>query len=186
MNWLDRLLQNRRIEQAIPWIQNGAHVLDVGCADGALFRQAGDVVASGVGLDLERPHSWWGERFEFRLAGTQREPYWRAVRYGRHARGYRASNEEVQQLWAGAMPHLLRPGGRLIITAPSPTVDPIIDVARRLRLLHGMETEQHHGFDPADVPRLYSAPNIVLERWSRFQLGLNNLFVFGRTAERSC
>src|SRR5688500_14614060 len=58
MNSLDHHLQRRRIAAALPWIPIGGHVLDVGCADGALFRLAGSRIASGVGVDTRDGDSW--------------------------------------------------------------------------------------------------------------------------------
>jgi hypothetical protein len=49
----------------------------------------------------------------------------------------------------------------------------------RLRVLAGMDAHHHHGFVPDDVPVIFGGELTLLHR-SRFQLGLNNLFVFRR------
>jgi hypothetical protein len=77
---------------------------------------------------------------------------------------------------------LLKPGGLLIITVPSPAVDRILDLLRRLHLVAGMALHEHHGFDPKGIPERFSGHGLVLVRAKRFQLGLNNLFVFRRSA----
>ena len=48
----DLVLQLWRIRKAAPYIPLGAHVLDIGCGDGALFRVLGGRMASGVGIDM--------------------------------------------------------------------------------------------------------------------------------------
>ncbi len=79
-----------------------------------------------------------------------------------------------------ALPGLLNPGGRLIVTVPHPFVDMILDVLMAMRLIDGQAVEEHHGFDPDEMSRLASEQVRLVSR-STFQLGLNNLFVFERT-----
>ena len=69
----------------------------------------------------------------------------------------------------------------MIITVPSPFVDQILKVLTTLRLVHGMSVEEHHGYDIKQTAQIFSAPNFRLLSHERFQLGLNNLFVFERT-----
>jgi hypothetical protein len=61
---------------------------------------------------------------------------------------------------------------------PEPTVDRILDVLLRLRLVHGMSLEQHYGFLPDDTVRLFEDAGLRLSARQRFQMRLNNLFVF--------
>src|SRR5690606_17455002 len=79
---------------------------------------------------------------------------------------------------AATIAKLLRPGGDAIFTVPSPAVDRMLDVMIRLRIIDGMEAEQHHGFSVSDVQPLFEGAGLVLERHEPFQFGLNNLFVF--------
>jgi SAM-dependent methyltransferase len=72
---------------------------------------------------------------------------------------------------------LLRPGGRLIVTVPTPTVDPIVAALHWLRLADGMSLEEHHGFDPRTTPEIFGQFGFELEHRRRFQLGLNYLYV---------
>lgn len=179
MKVTDRALQVWRIRRALRWVRPGAHVLDVGCSDGALFRVAGARIASGVGVDLLDSGTWQGGAHAVRCTGA----FPAAVPAGEtfDAITMLAVVEHVDEPelkeWAHECVRLLRPGGRVVITVPSPAVDSILHVAMRLRLLDGMETHQHHGFDPNRVPELFGAAGLRLEVAQRFQLGLNNLFV---------
>src|SRR5262249_12302748 len=76
---------------------------------------------------------------------------------------------------------LLQPGGRVIVTVPAPLVDSIVDLMRCLRLADGMSLEEHHGFDPTTTPEVFARHGLELEHVSRFQLGLNYLFVFRKS-----
>lgn len=183
MKRLDYYLQRQRIAVAREWIPFGSHVLDVGCGDGALFRLHGGRIASGVGIDTLDSPVWPDGEYE-RRTGCFPD----AVHAGEQfdavvmlAVVEHLTDSDLRQ-WAEAVPRVLRPEGRLIITTPSPLVDHILHWAIRLRLLDGMEAHQHHGFDPRGLPAIFSTPRWTLERWRRFELGLNHLVVFSTTA----
>jgi hypothetical protein len=72
----------------------------------------------------------------------------------------------------------LKPGGRIVITVPSPRVDAILHVLLKLRLIDGISAHEHYGFEPGLTPQVFPAPRFRLVRRQTFQLGLNNLFVF--------
>jgi 2-polyprenyl-3-methyl-5-hydroxy-6-metoxy-1,4-benzoquinol methylase len=154
----------------------------VGCADGALFREAGDLVKFGVGVDLEGADNWPAGPYERRTGRltdlVDHEVFDAVVML---AVVEHVSIEELQE-WATALPDLLRPSGRLIVTTPSPFVDHILHAGIRLKVLDGMEAHQHHGFDPADVPTIFSSPALRLRHYQRFELRLNHLFVFDRAS----
>jgi hypothetical protein len=61
---------------------------------------------------------------------------------------------------------------------PSDFVDKIIIVLKFLRILDGMSDEQHYGFKQKDVKNLFKMPRYKLIKHKKFQLGLNNLYVF--------
>lgn len=182
MKTTDRTLQRWRIGKALHWIRPGSHVLDVGCADGTLFRLGRERIRSGVGIDLRDSDVWVGGDAVERRTGAFPD----AVREGEtyDAIVMLAVIEHVpeQQLhrWASVCAGLLQPGGRVIITVPSPMVDHILHVAMALRLVDGIEVHQHHGFNPRQVPDLFTGAGLTVEHDRRFQLGLNNLFVFQR------
>jgi 2-polyprenyl-3-methyl-5-hydroxy-6-metoxy-1,4-benzoquinol methylase len=182
VNWLDRFVQDRRVRQAVRVIPADARVLDVGCADGALFRRLGARLRDGFGLDPDLPAPIRTERYRLE-AGTFPDD-------GPHPPELfdvvtmLAVLEHVpegeQKRVAQAAHDLLRPGGLFVLTVPSPQVDRLLDVLIRLHVLDGMDAEAHHGFEPDDVPPLLVRAGFSLRLRRRFQLGLNNLFVFER------
>lgn len=182
MRPLDRLLQRWRIARASPWLPDGAAVLDVGCADGALFRHIGARLGPGVGVEpaLDGPRTVGHSELR-----PGRVPD--AVPTGRtfDAVTMLAVLEHVpaaaQRALADACAGLVRPGGVAVVTVPSPAVDHVLAVLRVLRLVDGMSLEEHFGFEPAAVPHAFAAPHWELVQHRPFQLGLNHLFVFRRT-----
>lgn len=183
MKGLDRHLQKRRIQVALPWIPPGAHVLDVGCADGALFRLGRSKIPSGVGIDTRESETWAGEAYERRL-GKFPDDLGPGDKFDAVAMLAVVEHVAAEELtrWAEAVPTILRPEGRLVITTPSPMVDHILDAGIKLRVIDGMEAEEHHGFDPGEVPDIFAVAGMRLEHTSRFELGLNHLFVFSASA----
>jgi 2-polyprenyl-3-methyl-5-hydroxy-6-metoxy-1,4-benzoquinol methylase len=177
---LDRVLQRWRIGVVASWIPQGARVLDVGCADGALFDALRHRIAGGVGIDPDTP-------------ATELRPGVRLVRgaFPGDAPDERfdaitmlaviehlpeSSYEAVGQ----AAARLLRDGGRLIATIPEPAVDRIVALLQRLRLAEGMSLHEHHGFQTNGTRAIFEPAGFRLITHRRFQLGLNNLFVFER------
>jgi 2-polyprenyl-3-methyl-5-hydroxy-6-metoxy-1,4-benzoquinol methylase len=185
MTPVDRFLQNWRVRKAAPYIAHGDRVLDLGSSDGVLFERLGICGPGSMGIDPT-------------LASDYR------TRQGfRMVRGYfpgslppdagpfdvivmlavleHIPDDQLKPLARGCA-RLLKPGGRLVITVPSPAVDAILEVLSTLRLIHGMSLEEHHGYDIAETPSVFGAPEFRLVLHDTFQLGLNHRFVFERTA----
>ena len=182
MKALDRLLQRWRIGKTRPFIPAGGRVLDIGCADGEFFRQLGSQVGEGVGIDpdLSDPVECNGHRL---LPGVFPDDLGDAGEFD--AITMLAVLEHVPEdrlpaLARGCTRHL-RPGGHLLITAPAPFVDRILDALLFLRLIDGMSLEEHHGFEPGDTVGIFAGEPLTLIRHSRFQLGLNHLFVLRKS-----
>ena len=181
MNRVDRWLQRMRIGRALRWMPSDGTALDVGCSDGTLFREGSTLIKSGLGVDTEEPTTWPDGPYQFRrgsfpdvLADGEIFDAVMMLAVVEHV------PNELLASWAAAVPNLLRHGGRLIMTIPSPMVDRILDVGIRLRLLHGMDVEHHHGLDPALIPQKFAVGPMRLIKQSRFEFGLNHLLVFER------
>jgi 2-polyprenyl-3-methyl-5-hydroxy-6-metoxy-1,4-benzoquinol methylase len=180
MTALDRLLQTWRIRKARHWLGAGDRVLDVGCADGSLFRHLPDL--TGVGVDTDSvPRSTRRVRYvqgRFPEAIAAEPPFDRitALAVMEHI------PEAQMQPFVAGLWSMLRPGGRAILTIPSPLVDTILHVLVRLRLLEGMAAHEHWGFKPSHTVPMFEAEGFRTVHARRFQLGLNHCFVFEKPA----
>ena len=184
MKFTDRLLQRWRIATVSKMLVPGARILDIGSADGALFAVLGPAVGAGsLGVDptLKTDITVNGCRL---LPGTFPE----AVPPGTapfDAITLLAVLEHFPPSAYGALrsgcEQFLRPGGKLLITVPSPRVDQILAVLKFLRLVDGMSLEEHHGYEVGKPEDIFRSPKFRLVRRSTFQLGLNNFFAFERT-----
>jgi 2-polyprenyl-3-methyl-5-hydroxy-6-metoxy-1,4-benzoquinol methylase len=181
MKPLDRFLQNWRIDVVAPHLKPADHILDIGSFDGALARRV-KTFGGYVGIDPEadpaRSHGDvrlirgvfpddFAERRQFdvitMLAVLEHVPAERLAAF------------------AVACAERLKPGGRLLLTVPHPFVDRILDVLTFLKILDGMETEAHHGFDVERTGAVFAAAGFRLTERRRFQLGLNNFFAFQKS-----
>ncbi len=183
MKAVDRWLQTWRILKARSYIKKGSRVLDVGCADGALFKQLGTLIDEGVGLDpdLEAPIEVEGYRllpgtFPNDLEGEGPFDVITMLAVLEHI------EPQHQREMARGCSQYLKPGGYLVVTTPAPMVDHILDALAALRIIDGMSLEQHYGFDPKDTPKIFVDHGLELIKAEKFQLGLNHLFLFRKTA----
>jgi 2-polyprenyl-3-methyl-5-hydroxy-6-metoxy-1,4-benzoquinol methylase len=182
MKPLDRLLQRWRIGKTRRFLRDGDRVLDIGSADGALFRQFA-WLGPGVGIDPDvQPSAFPAHARAVRgvfpddLQGE--EPFDAIVLLAvlEHI------PTEAQPRLARACRESLRAGGHVLVTVPSPLVDRILERLMALRLLDGMETGQHYGFDVEETPPLFEGAGLVMVARQSFQLGLNHFFAFRKPA----
>lgn len=170
---------------ALPYIKTGSRVLDLGSADGELFRRSGCCGPGSMGIDPTLAASFTTPQGFRMLRGYFPQdmppgsgPFDCIVMLAvlEHFPPAQYS------LLADGCQRLLRPGGLLLITVPSPAVDQILEWLLRFRLIHGMSLEEHHGFEIEQTPHIFSSPAFHLLKQDRFQLGLNNFFAFQRSA----
>lgn len=188
MKALDRFIQAWRTRialRAAPRLMQA--VLDIGCGDGYLLRSLDAARRDGLDPTLERDLTSPGLRLcrglfpvdlaRLAMTGPYDAIFSLAV--------FEHLSEDDLRHARTALPDLLKPGGRLIVTVPHPWVDRILDALMFVRLIDGQAVDEHHGFDPRRLSELASDRVRLVSR-STFQLGLNNLFVFERPVEPSC
>jgi len=181
MKILDRFLQYWRICKAKKYISKDATVLDVGCADARLY----DVISGiehYVGIDSCVDSQDHEEKFQLIKGAFPKDLPIVECKFDSLI--MLAILEHIPESAYPSMAQrcfdVLKPGGKVVITVPEPLVDTILHVLRRLNLIDGMELEQHHAVDTKKVPIIFTQVGFRHYHSSKFQLGLNNLFVFER------
>lgn len=185
MKFTDRLLQNWRIAKIRPYLAPGNRILDIGSADGALFTALGpDIGPGSLGVDptLKEPVTVNGCKLlpgYFPQAVPADAGKFDAITLLAVLEHFPA--EAYGPLRTGCE-QFLRPGGKLLITVPSPQVDNVLAVLKFLRLVDGMSLEEHHGYEVSHTTSIFPPESFRLVKHTSFQLGLNHLFVFERKA----
>jgi 2-polyprenyl-3-methyl-5-hydroxy-6-metoxy-1,4-benzoquinol methylase len=181
MKFLDRAIQRWRIAKACPFIVPGTRILDIGTGDGALFRQLKTAGEGSMGVDSTLKTDTRIGRVPL-IAGLfpkdmpAAEPF-DVITMLAVLEHFPPS--EYDQLGRSCV-RFLKPGGLLIITVPSAFADRILAALKFFKLIHGMSLEEHYGYDVRQTATIFPPENFRLLRRKKFQLGLNNLFVFER------
>lgn len=179
MKKLDRWLQLWRVSKALRHVPLGASVLDIGCLDGALFTLGASKIRSGVGIDpLVNAEESVSTVLLIRGVFPCDLPQGLSFSVVTALAVLEHIDHSGLPAFVEGCNRCLDQGGLLILTVPSPYVDLIIQLLKSIRVLDGMSVERHHGFDPRDIPGLFEAPRFNLIHQEKFQIGLNNLFVF--------
>jgi 2-polyprenyl-3-methyl-5-hydroxy-6-metoxy-1,4-benzoquinol methylase len=181
---LDKFIRYWRVRIALkntPKIMN--NVFDIGCDDGYLLQKLKPVTKRQDGVDPRLSANSISSTSELRkgfFPSTIEESQMQGMYDAIFALAVfeHFSEEDIQQS-AAVICKMLSPTGRLIITVPHPLVDKILDGLMFLRLIEGQALEEHHGFNPEEL-LTYFSHSLRLVKREKFQLGLNNVFVFER------
>ncbi len=179
MTFLDRWLQQQRINKVLPFIPEKALLLDIGCHQGELFVALGDKLQKGWGLDPLLTVIIKQDHYEL-LPGIFPDNW--QIPENPNCITMLAVLEHIprqlQSSFAARCASILAENGRLIITVPSAKTDGILKILLRVGLIKGMSLEEHYGFDPETTRTIFESAGLKLIKHHRFQFGLNNLFVF--------
>lgn len=184
--FFDRFVARQRFRAALPHIRPASRVCDVGCGmEAAFLNFAAARIAAGAGVDDQVQAS---DESPWNLVSAD-------IRKGLpfKERGFDhvvmlAVLEHLSnpQLVLAECFRILAPGGSLILTWPSGLVDPLLRVLHTAGLVSKeMESDEHQKRLP--LPELLAMlRNIGFSQFlhRRFELGLNNLLVAHRDANK--
>lgn len=180
MTSLDTFLQKWRIKKALDYIPQNATILDIGCNEGELLKEAVKCKnATGIGIDPYLPEETSNNSYSLVRSTIEN---WKAGNNTFNCICMLAVLEHVEAVnqisMAKKISALASKECKLIITVPHKQVDFILAVLKRLKLIDGMHLEEHYGFDIGQTIHIFKSVGFKLKVHQKFQLGLNNLFVF--------
>ncbi len=176
----DYFIQLWRMRVAARWIPEGSRVLDIGCHQGEFLGFLGEKIAPSTGLDPLYQKIENGTRHRFLATEFQESLPFEDGSFDVLALLATIEHMREKSTIAKEARRLLRKGGYIVITVPSLLVDKILSILLFFRIVDGMSLEEHHGFSPAELPDIFLPEGFKLKRQQKFQLGLNNLYVFER------
>ena len=180
MKFLDKVLRNWRIGVSAKYVRTNDKVLDIGCFDGYLFDalKTKNLMPS-IGLDPllkavknKGPHKLIPGIFPDAVPPNEKVDCIVMLAVLEHI------PRKQQSLLNEQFLKILNASGRVVITVPSSFVDHILVVLTKLRLVDGMSVDEHYGFKVNEVYDLFNQEDFAMLKHKKFQLGLNNLFVF--------
>jgi hypothetical protein len=182
MKFLDKFLRRWRVGAALRFVPpKVSSVFDIGCDDGYLLGCISDGKIRVDGCDprlLANSSSPLSMRYrgnfpsvlvENKILGPYDVIFSLAV--FEHFTAADLSESALQ------ISNLLRNHGCLIVTVPHPFVDKMLNLLAAVKLIDGQALDEHHAFDPNTLPEIFSK-HLRLVRRCKFQLGMNNIFVF--------
>jgi 2-polyprenyl-3-methyl-5-hydroxy-6-metoxy-1,4-benzoquinol methylase len=183
MKRLDKYLQNVRIRRAASFINADSVILDIGSSNGKLFEFLGKKLKMGIGIDPALQKKIRGSNYEL-IKGYFPDSCPFDTRFDvitmlavlEHIPKHK--QKEVARICHDK----LKPNGKIIITVPSPSVDLILRGLTMIKLIDGMSLEEHYGYDPRETETIFANDMFKLIHHSKFQFGLNNIFVFEKIA----
>ena len=186
MKFLDKMLRWWRVGVALKAVPaDVTAVFDIGCDDGYLLKR---FKASHLRLDGCDPHlkissvsansHLYRGSFPSVVRGLQINGVYDVVFALAVFEHFTQQDLDRSSLMISKM---LSENGLLIVTVPHPFVDKILDILIYLGLIDGQAIEEHHGFDPKSLVNTLS-DHLKLKHKKKFQLGLNNIFVFEKIA----
>lgn len=181
-----RTYRQRVIERYVP--KKGGALFDIGCEDGNLMHNMAGRFKYIYGCDpdlgsIDIPNGQTSIEGRFpkaldKVPDSLKFDVFTALAVFEHM-----PTSEIK-MSGRAISERLDNGGLLIATVPSPVVDHILHILMFLKLVDGQEAHQHYGFVPKDLIDLF-AGELKLIVHKKFQLGLNNLFVFGKDPSKT-
>jgi SAM-dependent methyltransferase len=175
----DNFLRDLRHNKIIKHIPDNAQVLDLGCGyDGTFLKRIENKIIKGVGVDISidpRAHTERIILMQLDLNNDLPLPdeHFDVVTSLANLEHITATRNIMQNIY-----RVLRPGGVLLLTAPSTYAKPVLEFLASLRIVSRQEIRDHkHYFNKKLLSDLCREIGFSSIDHRYFQLGMNNFLI---------
>lgn len=181
MTYLDKFIRFYRTAVALKNMpKNVKSVFDIGCDNGYLLNKL-DKKVKKEGIDPRLKRNFIKKNFVLKkgyfpnnVTNAQLKNNYEvifALAVFEHF-----SKKDLKQS-AKVISKMLTSKGIIVITVPDAKIDDILKFLKWIRLIDGLALEEHHHFQTNDIVNYFSE-YLILKKHKKFQLGLNNLYIF--------
>ena len=179
--FLEPILRYIRIKKIQKYIKKDAVLLDIGCGNGAFLQYISNFIEQGIGLDKKenipisnRNIQFKNYEFENRLDFSDNS--FNVVTMLAVLEHIKNPQKILNEIY-----RILKPGGILIITVPTPQAKPVLEfLAFKLKFVNAEEIKDHKNYFKKDeLVRMLFKSNFLKENIivQHFELGFNNLAI---------
>ena len=182
-NFIDIIISKLRLKKVLPFVKRGDSVLDFGCGYQASFlKEISHLVKKGIGVDYDVDETSIAHNIELKkLRFKSKLPlpdksfdkvFMLAVIEHLALETGRRLFDEISRI--------LKKGGSLILTTPTPKSQKILEfLAYRLKLISDREIADHKKYySRNDFEVIAETAGLKLVTYETFQWGINSLVIF--------
>ncbi|MEN3308163.1 MAG: hypothetical protein V7603_4365 [Micromonosporaceae bacterium] len=167
---LSQYARKRKLEHFFGYVDRGARILEVGCADGWVGSYAiGNGWTDFVGIDLAQPATPPSHEFVCGDVNT-----WRELGLAPESFDAIIAFEVIEHGdFFDSLHALLRPGGKLIVTTPKPNMDWACRILESVGLNQRRTSPHTHLIDLRDLPEGFRPVEVsvkaFISQWGVFE-----------------
>ena len=177
---LDRFLRRTRFLKVIRNLPKNAIVCDIGCGYNATFLlEISSFLKYGIGLDRS-VGNFANQKIKLKHVQIEKIIPLRSKEFDVVTMIAVLEHLNYPQEVLDEVYRILKNGGRLILTTPTPLVKPILETLAGLRLINKKDIQEHKNyFWPENIKKMLKLANFKEEniKTKFFEFGLNNLVI---------
>jgi ubiquinone/menaquinone biosynthesis C-methylase UbiE len=183
---LEKILARERWKKIAPHLPPKAKVLDLGCGfDGKFLQSIEKKISSGFGIDLSVSKSVESQKISLLEYNINQPLPFAENEFDTVVSLANLEHLENPEQCLREIYRVLKPGGKLLLTAPSKAAKPILELLSFLGLVSAQEIKDHkHYFDKKILVKMVKEAGFSQISHQYFQMGMNNFLSVIKTNEK--